>query len=305
MRRSLILLTLSCALVLAACQSPNPDRQVEVVAAQPAGSAKTTPLTKAQSEALLNGEGNSETALEHTPLESGTTAATLLSPESLPAQNTQAAPLPGQENLAAAALNEALPSLSGTNAAQDNSGTAALLFPQALPDPAAAPDTPSSPLIEQAPAETTLPEASVLPDYASSSGKKSCRPALGQSALKNAAAQTEELCARLNLDQGEIYVAPTVVPDEFRDCIGNLAGAVLSGLKTSGKFTAVQIKSDGIMQNQGSGRLIPQLVRLCRSSGVPYLNVTVVHKVGGNPVLTMRFIRVNDGVTLTQSFKKL
>ncbi len=134
--------------------------------------------------------------------------------------------------------------------------------------------------------------------------KSNCDPALNNKAWFEAENLGRELSRRLTAETGEIYAAPTVVPDEYLDCVPDCAPKVLKGLLSKGQFTAAR-SSSNVFQNVGSATLIPALVRECRQQEIPYLAVSVVRKVGGRLRLTLRILRVKDGITLAQSYKAL
>ena len=56
-----------------------------------------------------------------------------------------------------------------------------------------------------------------------------------------------------------------------------------------------------VSQNTGSSALIPALVRACRQKGIRLLNVSIVRHIGHKTVITIRNIRVKDGITLVQN----
>ena len=58
-------------------------------------------------------------------------------------------------------------------------------------------------------------------------------------------------------------------------------------------------------QNAGSATLIPSLIKACKQSGIPLLNVSVVRSIGVKTVITIRNIRVKDGITLAQNTTQL
>lgn len=152
----------------------------------------------------------------------------------------------------------------------------------------------------------TAQEIANLPDYATTSGRQSCPVSYGNTAKKVASSLTTELLARLTSDHGNIFIAPTVIPDEYSDCIDDVSSEVRNSAVASGKFTPVTDDAvSSVAQNSGSAALIPTVVRECRRRNIPYLAVSVVRTSASSPVLTVRIIRVTTGVTLTQSYKKL
>lgn len=150
---------------------------------------------------------------------------------------------------------------------------------------------------------------SKLPDYASGSdfASLSCNASLGTKAQEMALEITHALATKVDVEPGFIYIAPTVIPDNYLDCISDVSDKVFEGLKGSAfdplSSSDVEFSTSG--QNQGSSRLIPMLVRECRAQGIPYLAISIVRNMGTTPTLTVRLIRVTSGITLSQAYKKL
>lgn len=153
--------------------------------------------------------------------------------------------------------------------------------------------------------ENTADEIAELPDYATASGRQTCPINLNESAASAASLLTAQLLAKLQSDTGEMYAAPTVIPDEYADCIKDVSLYVAKQITASNRFSYAKGSDIRVSQNAGSSSLIPRTVRECRRLNIPYLAVSVVRKLGGNVALTVRIIRVNTGVTLTQAYKKL
>ena len=109
---------------------------------------------------------------------------------------------------------------------------------------------------------------------------------------------------RLKNEQGPVYIAPTVVPDSVSDCIGDLSGAIRQALNSAGIETVVGAGVD-VSQNSGSSAVIPSLVRACRQSGIPILNVSVIRHIGPKTVINIRNMRAKDGITLVQNTSQL
>ena len=109
---------------------------------------------------------------------------------------------------------------------------------------------------------------------------------------------------RLKNEQGPVYIAPTVVPDSVSDCIGDLSGAIRQALNSAGIETVVGSGVD-VSQNAGSSAVIPSLVRACRQSGIPILNVSVIRHIGPKTVINIRNMRAKDGITLVQNTSQL
>ena len=114
-----------------------------------------------------------------------------------------------------------------------------------------------------------------------------------------------EQANRLKNDKGPIYIAPTVIPSDMSDCVKDVSSAVSAAFKAQG-LEVVQSTNVEVAQNQGSSTVIPSLVRACKSSGIPLLNVSVLRVVGGDKhAITIRNIRVKDGITLVQNTNSL
>lgn len=109
---------------------------------------------------------------------------------------------------------------------------------------------------------------------------------------------------RLKNEQGPVYIAPTVVPDSVSDCIVDLSGAIRQALNSAGIETVVGSGVD-VSQNAGSSAVIPSLVRACRQSGIPILNVSVIRHIGPKTVINIRNMRAKDGITLVQNTSQL
>ncbi|MDY6322826.1 MAG: hypothetical protein SPL30_07975 [Succinivibrio sp.] len=153
--------------------------------------------------------------------------------------------------------------------------------------------------------ESTAAEISDLPAYATASGRQTCPLSMGQSAKQSASELALSLGQKLQTDPGKLYSAPTVIPEEYRDCIDDVSSAVSASLAKSGKFEAVPAENLSVMQNEGSALVIPKTVRECRRLNIPYLAVSVVHRIGGKAVITIRIIKVQTGVTMTQSYRRI
>ena len=114
-----------------------------------------------------------------------------------------------------------------------------------------------------------------------------------------------EQANRLKNDKGPIYIAPTVIPSDMSDCVKDVSSAISVAFRAQG-LEVVQATNVEVAQNQGSSTVIPSLVRACKSSGIPLLNVSVLRVIGGEKhAITIRNIRVNDGITLVQNTNSL
>lgn len=104
---------------------------------------------------------------------------------------------------------------------------------------------------------------------------------------------------RLVNEQGPIYVAPTIIPESAQDCVQDVSGVIYQTLSSQGIKAVTGGMS--VSQNTGSSALIPALVRACRQKGIRLLNVSIVRHIGHKTVITIRNIRVKDGITLVQN----
>ena len=140
------------------------------------------------------------------------------------------------------------------------------------------------------------------------STNSSCSTSLNAEATGLSRALIKELSARLRAESGNMYVAPTIVDREYQDCIRDLSYSIEDGLADSQTFTVVPATtnlSNIISQNIGSATILPNLIHQCRASSIPYLVVSQIKKTGGKAALTLRIIRTEDGITLSQTFRRL
>ncbi|MBO8416817.1 MAG: hypothetical protein IAB19_10595 [Proteobacteria bacterium] len=152
----------------------------------------------------------------------------------------------------------------------------------------------------------------VLPDYASGSNAGgSCDFALHSAMVKTGVEQAAALVSRLKVEPGLVYVAPTIIPDAFLDCSTDLSAQLSQALREHSNFEAaaaadMQNVTQAISQNSGSASTLPLMIRTLRANNVPYLLVSSLRQLGSDgAALVLRFVRVSDGITLTQSFSKL
>ena len=140
------------------------------------------------------------------------------------------------------------------------------------------------------------------------STNSSCSTSLNAEATGLARALIKELSVRLRAESGNMYVAPTIVDREYQDCIRDLSYSIEDGLADSQTFTVVPATTNLnniISQNIGSATILPNLIHQCRASSIPYLVVSQIKKTGGKAALTLRIIRTEDGITLSQTFRRL
>lgn len=136
----------------------------------------------------------------------------------------------------------------------------------------------------------------------------SCSTSLNAEATGLARALIKELSTRLRSESGNVYVAPTIIDREYQDCIRDLSYSIEDGLAGSQTFTVVPATTNLnniISQNIGSATILPNLIHQCRASSIPYLVVSQIKKTGDKAALTLRIIRTEDGITLSQTFRRL
>ena len=110
---------------------------------------------------------------------------------------------------------------------------------------------------------------------------------------------------RLKNETGPVYIARTVVPDEYTGCVSDISPVIDRAFSQNGILTVEGAGVNVSAQNAGSATLIPSLIKACKQSGIPLLNVSVVRSIGVKTVITIRNIRVKDGITLAQNTTQL
>lgn len=110
---------------------------------------------------------------------------------------------------------------------------------------------------------------------------------------------------RLKNETGPVYIARTVVPDEYTGCVSDISPVIDRAFSQNGILTVEGAGVNVSAQNTGSATLIPSLIKACKQSGIPLLNVSVVRSIGVKTVITIRNIRVKDGITLAQNTTQL
>ena len=146
-----------------------------------------------------------------------------------------------------------------------------------------------------------------LPVYASSTAARpnSCTPDIDRRAENVAFALTQSLLLRSRVAHGQIYVAPTIIPSQYTDCIPSLKLMISHAIQTSENFEVIDNRELDEGFEIFSSTAVPGLIRSCKQLGIPYIAVSSIRKAGQEPALTIRFIRVQDGITLFQSYQKL
>lgn len=135
------------------------------------------------------------------------------------------------------------------------------------------------------------------PDYSKCQGLENAQ----ELAYKLAMAQAP----RLKSEIGPIYIARTIVPDSYSSCISDLSGTIDQAFSNSGIQTVEGAGVSASVQNTGSAAMIPSLIKACKQTGIPLLNVSVIRTIGVKTVITIRNIRVKDGITLAQNTTQL
>ncbi len=145
---------------------------------------------------------------------------------------------------------------------------------------------------------------SVQSDVISLVNSQKCNSELANSASQVAYKLALNQAERLANETGPIYIAPTVVSESLNDCIPDVSAAINSAFKSKGLQT-VMGQGISVAQNTGSSTVIPPLIRACKKTGVPLLNVSVIRHIGPKTVVTIRNIRVKNGITLVQNTSQL
>lgn len=141
-------------------------------------------------------------------------------------------------------------------------------------------------------------------NVAALSATAKCESEASENASQVAFELASQQAARLKNEEGPIYVAPTIVSDSLTDCVTDVSGAINQSLKSNGLKTVVG-SGVHVAQNSGSAAVIPPLIRACKQTGIPLLNVSVIRHIGQKTVITIRNIRVKDGITLVQNTTQL
>ena len=171
-----------------------------------------------------------------------------------------------------------------------------------IPDEAASPQDlkPISQVGETIEVLNTNNESNV----AALSSTAKCQSEAAESASQVAFELASKQAERLKNEEGPIYIAPTIVSDSLTDCVTDVSGAINQSLKSNGLKTVVG-SGVNVAQNSGSAAVIPPLIRACKQTGIPLLNVSVIRHIGQKTVITIRNIRVKDGITLVQNTTQL
>jgi len=109
---------------------------------------------------------------------------------------------------------------------------------------------------------------------------------------------------RLKDENGPIYVSKTIIADSLKNCISDVSLAINQAF-TENNVSTVLGQNNTLVQNAGQSSIIPQLIRACKQSNIPLINVSFIRHIGNKVVLTIRNIRVKDGITLVQNTKQI
>lgn len=152
------------------------------------------------------------------------------------------------------------------------------------------------------------PVANATSEYNMQGNDGRCSLQLQQEASGVARALIQELVSRLRTDPGDVFVAPTIVSQDYQECIRDLSLAIKDGLNNSQVLSVVPGTTNlnnVISQNIGSNTILPNLIHYSRAAKIPYLITSNIKKTGDKAALTLRIIRTEDGITLSQTFRRL
>lgn len=118
-----------------------------------------------------------------------------------------------------------------------------------------------------------------------------------------------DLINRLQLQNSKILIAPTIIETSQQKCIGDLSFSINKALKLNSKLDILDAsKSKDYIKTvkaSASARVIPELIRSCKNENIPYLISCSVRTINDTPAVSLRIIRTIDGITLSQSTKKI
>lgn len=145
-----------------------------------------------------------------------------------------------------------------------------------------------------------------VPEYRANNGR--CSLNLQQEASGIARVLIQELVSRLRTEPGDVFVAPTTVSQDYNECVRDLSPSIKDGLIGNQVFSVVPGTTNlnnVISQNIGSNTILPNLIHYSRAARIPYLITSNIKKTGDKAALTIRIIRTEDGITLSQTFRRL
>lgn len=152
------------------------------------------------------------------------------------------------------------------------------------------------------------PQAATTAQDFQSGNDGRCSLNLNQEASGLSRVLIKELAERLRTEPGDVFVAPTTISPDYTGCIRDLSSAIKDGLAGSQVFNVVPGTTNlnnVISQNIGSNTILPNLIHYSRAASIPYLITSNIRKTGGKAALTLRIIRTEDGITLSQTFRRL
>lgn len=159
-----------------------------------------------------------------------------------------------------------------------------------------------------APGERPPAAGEQLPVYASGSAlAPKCDASLEASSRQAAVSLARQLAAAVQAEPGAVYIAATVIPGKFADCLDDISADVADGMAVNPALQVLSATSP-ISQNAGSASTLPLQIRSLRAAGVPYLVLPVIRDEGkgaADASLTLRFVQVSNGVTVQQVTQKL
>ncbi len=150
----------------------------------------------------------------------------------------------------------------------------------------------------------------MLPDYAATAEIDNCDLRVAGDIVDKTRLLCARLVNRLQVDSGAAYAAPTAIPAKYSDCVPDLSPLINQTLRENERSSLIAIDDVSLLnrlqsdQSNPSESSIPKLIRLSRAHNVPYLVTSSIREVGGKAALTIRIIRVQDGVTLAQGMEK-
>lgn len=146
------------------------------------------------------------------------------------------------------------------------------------------------------------------PEYKMQGNDGRCSLKLHQEASGLSRVLIQELVSRLRTEPGDVFVAPTIVSPDYTECVRDLSPSIKDGLSNSQVFSVVPGTTNlnnVISQNIGSNTILPNLIHYSRAAHIPYLITSNIKKTGDKAALTIRIIRTEDGITLSQTFRRL
>lgn len=146
-----------------------------------------------------------------------------------------------------------------------------------------------------------------LPNYASDSNlaNLNCDISLQTKAQSIAYELTANLIERYNGAKEHVYVASTIINSKASDCLSDVKNEITQALVQKPRLTVINDNKIADSYAAASQSSIPNLIAQCRKNNIPYLVISNIKDRGNNISLNIRFIRVNDGITLFQNSKNI